>query len=165
MKIYSYGSRITTHSTLTSPSIFTMNRSCVILSMLFNSTTTASFTIYITFFNGVQRKLARLSPISTEKTVYNILPLPPNVQLSISLEARLDIFGNELYLSNVSLDNNCSIYDTILTVNCTFELELICGYISEFSGHGYSWIRAQKSTASTNGPPFDHTFGDSSKVL
>lgn len=96
--------------------------------------------------------------------IKNTLPLPKNAELAVSFESAMDKFGHEMFIGNISLDYNCSNYETAIQVNCTFESELLCGYISEHVDPGYSWLKYMESTSNYNGPKSDHTYENSSNI-
>ncbi|CAD5125316.1 DgyrCDS13559 [Dimorphilus gyrociliatus] len=162
MKVFSYGPKVTSYAILRSPSINTSSESCAVFSTLLNSSVSAALNIYADLEKGPTKILATISKSPNKYITKNIVPLPPNVQMSLSFESRMDTFGHEAYVGNISLDRNCSTYETEINVNCTFESEILCGFIIEYEKHGYSWYRTNSSSSIFNGPLTDHTFQNSS---
>lgn len=120
--------------------------------------------IFARYSNGEQTILTSITRPNELEIILNVLPLPKNTLLALVFEANMNVFGHEFYLGNISLDMNCSNYETEISVNCTFESEILCGYIADHKDHGYSWIKSFDSNSNSNGPRKDHTFENSSKI-
>ncbi|CAD5125315.1 DgyrCDS13558 [Dimorphilus gyrociliatus] len=154
---YSYGPRFISAAKIRSPIVETNERTCAKFYSLFNSSLPAVLKISAHLESRESQLLATISNLPNQQIMENIIPLPPNKKLSVWFESFMDTFGHEVYIGKISLDRNCSTYETEINVNCTFESEIICGYIIEYEKHGYSWTRIKKSTSVNNGPKMDHT--------
>lgn len=163
LRAFTYGPKVMATATAISPFIITNNNTCARFSTIFSTLLSGVLKIFVKYSNGEQTILSSITRPPSSEIVQNILPLPKNTILSVVFEANMNIFGHEIYLGNISVDKSCSNYANEISVNCTFESELLCGYIADHKAHGYSWIKSSSSGSNFNGPKKDHTFENSSK--
>ncbi|CAD5125314.1 DgyrCDS13557 [Dimorphilus gyrociliatus] len=157
LEVFSYGPLVTASAFLRSPFLLTSNRTCARFSAIFSRTHSATLNIYVNYKTMPTKLVTTITTVGNNEISLQTIPLPPNVVISLVFESRMDTFGHKLLIGNISLDRHCANFETAIGLNCTFESNILCGYIVEYQKHGYSWYRSQTSLASSSGPKKDNT--------
>lgn len=164
LEAFSYGPIVKNSVQLKSPVIDTDSRTCARFCAIFNSSLPAILNV---FFKEVDKEMKRVLSITrdgdNEITKISI-PLPKMVRMNLIVESLMDNFGHKSYVGSFSLENDCLEYESLISVNCSFESQILCGYLVEYKSHGFSWIRIRRNFV-PSGPEFDHTFKNISKKI